>query len=121
MEPSWAIIPTPVSEPGPSARDKLANSPADYYWVFVLQDFASRSTDFAIVPPKVLSENLAAVRSQQKMIQTYIWVTGDRKCWETRGLRRAEQLQVAQGSYQHPHRDLTRWLNNWEPIAPLNG
>src|SRR5687768_12827264 len=34
-------------------RDKLATSPADY-WVFVLQGFASRSTDFVVVPPKVL-------------------------------------------------------------------
>jgi hypothetical protein len=34
-------------------------------------------------------------------------------------LSRADQLQLAQGAYEHPHRDLTKWLNNWEPIARL--
>ena len=97
-------------------RQKLAKSPADY-WVFVLQGFASRSTDFVVIPRRELLDRLGAIHGARKIIQTYIWVTGAKKCWETRGLARADQLQIAQGEYKHPSRDLTQWLNNWEPIS----
>jgi hypothetical protein len=99
-------------------REKLANSPADY-WVFVLQGFASRSTDFVVIQRQQLLESLSAVHGPRKIVQTYIWVTEGKKCWETRGLSRADQLQLAQGTYEHAHRNLTKWLNNWEPIARL--
>jgi hypothetical protein len=100
-------------------RDKLARSPADY-WVFVLQGFASRSTDFVVIPRVRLLAALTAIHGQRKTIQTYIWVTEDDRCWETRGLERPDQLLVARGGYQRRDRDLTRWLNNWAPIARLN-
>ena len=100
-------------------RDKLTKSPADY-WVFVLQGFASRSTDFVVIPRGDLLKKLSAIHGRRKTMQTYIWVTEARKCWETRGLSRADQLRVAHGDYWHPHRDLTKWLNNWKPVARLN-
>jgi hypothetical protein len=100
-------------------RDKLAKSPADY-WVFVLQGFASRSTDFVVVPRDELLKSLDAIHGRRKTIQVYIWVTERNKCWETRGLSRADQLRLAHGDFRHPHRDLTRWLNNWKPIVRLN-
>jgi len=52
-------------------------------------------------------------------VQTYISVTRDQKCWETRGLSVPDQFLVAKGEYRHRDRDLTQWLNNWEPIARL--
>jgi hypothetical protein len=100
-------------------RDKLAKSPADY-WVFVLQGFSSRSTDFVIVPRGELLKSLVAIHGRGKTIQVYIWVTERDRCWETRGLARADQLRVAHGDFRHAHRDLTRWLNNWGPISRLN-
>ncbi|MCY2952374.1 MAG: hypothetical protein NTU53_10400 [Planctomycetota bacterium] len=100
-------------------REKLAQSPADY-WVFVLQGFANLSTDFVVIRPRKLLDRLDAIHRAPTIIQTYIWVTGAKKCWETRGLARADQLQIAQGEYKNPSRDLTRWLNNWKPIARLN-
>ncbi len=100
-------------------REKLAKSSADY-WVFVLQGFASRSTDYVVVPRQELLARLSAIHGPGKTIQTYIWVTGDQKCWATRGLKTPDQLLVANGTYKHRDRDLTQWLNNWEPIARLN-
>jgi len=100
-------------------RDKLVKSPADY-WVFVLQGFASRSTDFVVIPRQQLLESLSAIHGARKIVQSYIWVTQGKRCWETRGLSRVEQEQVAHGDYEHPHRDLTKWLNNWEAIARLD-
>ncbi len=100
-------------------REKLAKSSADY-WVFVLQGFASRSTDFVVVPRVKLLKSLQAVHGRKKLIQVYIWVTERNKCWDTRGLTRPAQLQVAQGTFKHRHRDMTEWLNNWAPVAQLN-
>lgn len=100
-------------------RAKLAKSPAQY-WVFVLLGFASRSTDFVVVPRERLLMNLDAIHGQQRMIQVYLSVTEANRCWETRGLNRDDVLRVANGTFRHPHRDLTPWLNNWKPISGLN-
>jgi hypothetical protein len=100
-------------------REKLVRSPADY-WVFVLQGFAARSTDFVVVPRRVLLTTLDALHGRRKTIQVYIWVTERNKCWETRGLSRADERRVAAGVFRDPRRDLTRWLNTWKPVARLN-
>jgi hypothetical protein len=100
-------------------RDRLSKSPADF-WVFVLQGFASRSTDFVVIPRHELLKSLRAIHGRRKTIQVYIWVTEGNKCWETRGLGRADQLRVADGGFRHAHRDLTQWLNNWKPITRLD-
>jgi hypothetical protein len=100
-------------------RGGLRMSPADY-WVFVLQGFASRSVDFVVVPRVELWRRLRAVHGTAKRIQTYIWVTEAKRCWETRGLNRSDQLLIAHGDYRHRDRDFTSWLNNWTPIATLN-
>ncbi len=100
-------------------REKLARSPADY-WVFVLQGFASRSTDFVVVPKAKLLKSLQAVHGRRKTIQIYIWVTESNRCWETRGLTRDAQRRVASGSFVDANRDLTAWLNNWKPVAQVS-
>ncbi|MGH9713181.1 MAG: hypothetical protein ACRD5M_07775 [Candidatus Acidiferrales bacterium] len=101
-------------------RAKLRSSPANF-WVFVLLGFEGRSTEFIIIPPKQLLRRIESIhRSKSKMVQSYLWVTGRNECWETRGLGRKEQLQVAKGEYVDTHRDLTKWLNKWTPIEELN-
>jgi hypothetical protein len=100
-------------------RQKLAKSPADY-WVFVLQGFANRSIDFVIVPPRELARRLTAIHGRDKKVHTYLWVTEDKRCWETRGMRRTDQLLLAHGEYVNRKRDFTAWLNNWTPVQRLN-
>jgi len=100
-------------------RDKLQSSAADY-WVLVLQGFASRTVDFVIIPPGDLWRRLKSIHGSQKTIQSYLWVTEKAQCWETRGLSRTDQLLIAHGGYSDRLRDLSRWLNNWSPLAKLN-
>jgi hypothetical protein len=101
-------------------RAKLRSSPANF-WVFVLVGFDRRSTDFIIIPPKALLRRLESIHgSRTRIIQSYLWVTERRQCWETRGLGRGDQLKVANGEYRDTRRDLRRWLNAWTPIARLN-
>ena len=102
-------------------RAKLRSSPANF-WVFVLLGFERRSTDFIIIPPKALLQRLEAIhgRRQNAIVQTYLWVTEDKGCWETRGLGRKEQIRIAIGDYHEERRDLKKWLNVWTPVARLN-
>jgi hypothetical protein len=101
--------------------EKLRKWRADL-WVFVLQGFAERNPSFVIVPPGELMRRLKSIhRSQrQKVFQTYLWVTEDGHCWETRGLPRKVQLRIADGEYSEPRRDFKAWLNNWHSLETLN-
>jgi hypothetical protein len=99
--------------------EKLRASRADF-WVFVLQGFASRSTDFVVVPRPKLLARLRAIHGTSGTVQSYLWVTEDERCWETRGLSATSHDRFVHGLYEHPHRDFSEWLNDWSPIAALN-
>lgn len=62
-----------------------------------------------------------AIHSKGKTIQSYLWVTEKNRCWESRGLKRQEQLAIADGQYSNSERDFTAYLNNWGPIQALDG
>jgi hypothetical protein len=101
-------------------RQKIAKSKADY-WVFVLIGFERRTTDFVIIKPSELLARLDSIHGKPKTIQSYLWVTEINRCWETRGLKRQEQLAIAQGHYANSDRDFSKYLNYWSPIQALNG
>jgi hypothetical protein len=101
-------------------REKIAKSKADY-WVFVLVGFERRSTDFVIIKPSELLARLDSIHGKAKTIQSYVWVTEKNRCWETRGLKRHEQLAIAQDQYTNDVRDFTEYLKNWSPVGALNG
>jgi hypothetical protein len=100
-------------------RKKIDDSQADY-WVFVLVGFDRRSTDFVIVKPSDLLTRLDSIHGKAKIIQSYLWVTQKKQCWETRGLKQQEQREVADGLYKNTVRDFSEFLNNWAPIQELN-
>jgi hypothetical protein len=97
---------------------KAKESRADY-WVLVLLGFAHRSTDFVIIKPSELLRRLVNIHSDAQTIQSYFWVTKDKRCWETRGLKQSEQTEIAEGRYVNADRDFTQYLNHWEPIQVL--
>ena len=100
-------------------REKITGSVADY-WVFVLVGFDRRSTDFVIIQPSELLNKLNAIHKKVKIIQSYLWVTEKNLCWETRNLKRNEQVAIAEGHYANCDRDFSAYLNNWSPIKALN-
>jgi hypothetical protein len=100
-------------------RDKLKRSEANY-WVFVLQAFAGRSVDFVLVPPRELLRRLQRIHGRQSTFQVYLWVTADKRCWESRGLKKSDQLLITVGEFADQSRDFTKWLNTWSPIVRLN-
>lgn len=100
-------------------REKLRDSPADF-WIFVLLGFRKGTADFVIVPTRTLRERMRSIHGSQRTIQSYLWVSERERCWETRGLSPKRQLQVAEAQFTEPHRDFTKWLNNWAPVNRLN-
>jgi hypothetical protein len=101
-------------------RDKIAESPADY-WVLVLYQFQQRSHDFIIISPTQLLRMYNSLGRSKDVIQSYVWVTQAKpaRCWETRGLKKADEDSIADDSYSNRIRELTKYLNNWKPIARL--
>lgn len=97
-------------------RDKIKNSPADY-WVFVLHAFHSKSMQYVILKPKDLLKRLTAIHPKANTLQSYLWVSTDQQCWETRGLKKKETDKLVLGG-AHPakNRDFTPYLNNWDVI-----
>jgi hypothetical protein len=105
---------------GPT-RKQIEKSLAQY-WVFVILGFAGRSSDFVIIRPRDLLKRLDAInKRRESRFQTYLWVTQHGKCYETRGLNRADQLLIADRKFKNDARDFSAYLNDWEPIKTLNG
>jgi hypothetical protein len=102
-------------------RQQIEKSRAQY-WVFVLVGFANRSTDFIIIRPDDLLERLNTIHGKTaQKFQSYLWVTRQGRCYETRGLNQTDQLLIADKTFQNNARDFTAYLNDWTPIKALNG
>lgn len=99
-------------------RQKLSESKADY-WVLVLIGFVRRSTDFVVIKPSELLGRLDSIHPKVDTIQSYLWVTEEDRCWETRGLNHSDESAIAEGKYTNGIRDFSRYLNDWSPIKAL--
>jgi hypothetical protein len=96
-------------------REKLAESPAQF-WIFVLLGFGT-GQDFVIIRPQDLLQRLDRIFVKKpNTVQSYLWVTKQKKCWEVRGLKKDDQLRISKGDYEEDKRNLVDYLNNWKPI-----
>lgn len=97
-------------------RDKIINSPADY-WVFVLHTFNATNMQYVILTPQQLLKRLDSIHPNVKSLQSYLWVTSNQECWETRGLKKKDTDKlVLQNGDIAVDRDFTEHLNNWDII-----
>jgi len=95
--------------------EKIEASKADF-WVFVLHSFHTKKINYVIIKPDELLSIYQNIHKKQKNIQTYLWVTNSKKCWETRGLGKKDQILIANDAYKNNNRELTKFLNNWTPV-----
>ena len=96
-------------------RNKIKQSSADY-WIFVLYGFdlkQQRNIQYVIIDPKELLKRLTKLHGKIKTIHSYLSVTSKNKCWETRGLRKKQQMLIANNEYIGKDRDFSKYLNNW--------
>jgi hypothetical protein len=95
---------------------KIRDSKADF-WVFVLQSFTEHQTHFIIIPPRKLLQRFRATCTKSaKTLHSYLCVTKSGRCWDVRGLSRADQEMIAFDRFRHTARDFTLVLNNWSEI-----
>jgi len=94
---------------------RLSKSAADL-WILVLYRFTRRDYDFIIIEPEELLRRYRSLGRNQAVIHSYLSVTNTKRCWETRGLTKEQQDQVARGQYTNPLRDLSEYLNNWQRV-----
>ena len=99
-------------------RDKIIRSKADY-WILVLHSFSEKNIQYIIIKPNELLERLEKIHGKEKRIQSYLWITSRRKCWETRGLSRNDKILIANNRFKSRERDFTKYLNNWQSIKAL--
>lgn len=99
-------------------RQKLETSTADY-WVFVLIGFAHRSEDYIVINPKELISRLQLIHGCPEIFQSYLCVTRHEKCWERRGLKKAQISPLAADKFFCKQRDFSNYLNNWQPVGSL--
>lgn len=95
--------------------EKIKKSPADY-WVFVLHTFNQKNMQYVIITPEELKNRLDILHPEVKSLQTYLWVTADQECWETRGLKKNQTNAIVAGAYLEDDRNtrnFTYYLNNW--------
>jgi hypothetical protein len=88
-------------------RAKIANSPADF-WVLTLYQFQSRKFDFVIVPPQDLLARYNRIAPASNVIQSYFCVTDAGRCWEVRGLGKADMAAIRVGTYANSTRSSPR-------------
>lgn len=99
--------------------DKLKNSPADY-WVLLLIGFNHKSINHIIIKPKELYRRLTQILVNESIFQSYLWITESGLCWETRGLRKPDQLRIVNSTFKHKERNFTPFLEDWSCIEKLN-
>ena len=101
-------------------RKQIEKSSAQY-WIFVLYGFASKDSDFIIIKPNDLLTRLNSLhKDKPNKFHIYLWVTKNKKCFETRGLSYSDKLLIAEKTFQHDVRDFSAHLNDWAPIKALN-
>ena len=65
---------------------KIDNSTADF-WVLVIPSFLEKKESFVIIKPTELFKRYTAIHGEKKIIQSYLRISKNNKCWEIRGLR----------------------------------
>ena len=97
--------------------DKIRNSKADF-WVFVLPSFVEKVVSFIVLPPAELLRRFKAIHGLgSRRVHSYLQVVKSGRCWEARGLSKADQELVALDRFIDSDRDFTEFLDAWKPVA----
>lgn len=101
---------------------KLRASPANLCVVVLLPFRPGEAVDraaiqYVIIPPKKLADRLGRFQDRTKPVQSYLWVTQQKRCWDTRRVRSKAKEEMADNRYVDRRREFTRCLNAWELLA----
>ena len=97
-------------------RNAIIKSKAQV-WIFVIYIETIKEYDFIVISPKDLLKKLDAIHGIKLNIDCYFWITEEKKCFETRGLKKTDNIAVSKGTYVSATRDFSKYLNNWNLIT----
>lgn len=102
-------------------RDKIINSPADY-WVMVLYQISGKKCDFIVIKPADLVKKYDQIFGEKNRISSYLTVTNHKtpRCWELRQLKNQDRTKIFQDTLTSPARNFDKYLNNWAAFEKLN-
>jgi hypothetical protein len=93
-------------------RKKIKESPSDF-WLICLHSYGKHRLSILIIQPKELLQRYDKIHGKKERLQSYFWVTKDRKVFEARGLSKNEKQDLKSGIFNDPKRDFTQFLENW--------
>ena len=99
-------------------KEKIETSKADY-WVFIIYSLERKTHDYIIIKPKKLLDIFKKLKREGKPLHCYLTVTTENKAFETRGLNKIEMKEIYERKYTNIERDVTIYLNNWNPIMEM--
>jgi len=102
-------------------KDKIENSPADYWVICLISHHKRIAPQFLILEPRVLKERLVSIHGEHDFYHFYPWVTSGQSpiALDGRGLPKNEKDSLLSGSVKLGAREYTDTLNNWKCIENL--
>lgn len=94
---------------------KIRSSRAEL-WVFVILTLKHQE-HFVVMPTRELRKRIP--RGSGKMWNLYLWVFDNEVCCQVRGLATEEKHEVVRRGVRQPHRDFSKWLENWKLLDVL--
>ena len=94
---------------------KIRSSKADL-WVFVVLTLRHEK-HFVVIPIRELRKRIPP--GTGRIWHLYLSVFDEERCYQTRGLRKEEQLDLHHRGVQDRHRDFSEWLENWNLLDKL--
>ena len=100
----------------------MSNSQAEL-WVFVIHSFKLNKYHYVIIKPQDLSKRFKRIHNVNQNIRSYLWITKGKECWETRGLKKAQEEAILNNDTNEidENRNFSQFLNNWESLEEKLG
>ena len=92
----------------------LTKSKADF-WVLVIFSFKKSNYQYVVIPKEKLLKLLKRIHLGKQNYNSFIWVTKEMECWETRGLKKTQLEAILNNETKgiDKDRNFSEFLNNW--------
>lgn len=97
--------------------NKVHESKADL-WVFEILTL-KHEEHFVVIPTRELRNRIP--RGSGRIWHLYLSVFDRKSCYETRGLKNEEKLDLHHRGVRDPQRDFSEWLENWSLLDKPGG
>jgi hypothetical protein len=90
--------------------------------VLICRGSTEKETSLVVAEHGDFIERLVGLRqghANKGMVSTYLWITNNNQCWETRELNQEEKVSIGKGEFRNPKRDFTSYLDSWDRLERI--